>query len=333
MNEHDDDAPREHDENADEQAPAPELGDAASLDHPAPLPPDEPRRPAWTWFPTPIAVLIGAAAIVAAIVVTDDEPAPAEPVAPALAELSDAVDALAEEVRQAPPAATRAPAATAAPAPTPAAPSVPVTLREAIDGYAAALGLDAARFAECLADPATYEAVGAQLQRGIDLGVNGTPTFFVNNKMISGAQPAALFAEVIEAELAGGPLSLDAYSEGIRQLAARDPPGFAILAEAPDAGGAPIEGSADAPVMIVEFSDFECPFCQRWYHEALPSIRARVGDDVALAFLHFPLTQIHPNAATAHAAAECAGGQGRFWAMHDLLFERQAEWSRLPNVN
>ena len=93
-----------------------------------------------------------------------------------------------------------------------------------------------------------------------------------------------------------------------------------------------MEGDPSAPVVIVEFSDFECPYCKRWYDEALPSIRARVGTDVAIAFLHFPLTGIHPNAAAAHAAAECAGTQGAFKEMHDLLFERQDEWSRLPDV-
>ena len=52
-----------------------------------------------------------------------------------------------------------------------------------------------------------------------------------------------------------------------------------------------------------------------------------------IAFLHFPLTRIHPNAAGAHFAAECAGAQGKFWEMHDLLFERQDEWAALPNIN
>ena len=296
-----------------------------------PAPPDstpEPgSQPVWTYFLTPVAVLIGAVVIIGAIFLADQDPAPSEPVGPALAALSAAVESLADDV------ASLSDDVEQISSVTPAAPSRPATLGEALDAYAAALGLDGDEFSECLEDPATYEAIGEQLQRGIDLGVQGTPTFFVNNKRISGAQPAALFAALIAAELEGSPTSIDAYPEAIRQLAERDPPGFAILPERPEVSGAPTEGDPGARVVITEFSDFECPFCQRWYYETLPEIRGLVGEDVAIAFLHFPLTQIHPNAATAHAAAECAGNQGEFWGMHDLLFERQDEWSRLPNVN
>ena len=300
--------------------------------------PQRERDPLWTSFLLPISILIGAAAIVGALFLRDD--APPESVAPALADLTTAVDTLSAEVEslsedvellavevEVSAGLDRTGAS------APAAPSGPATLGAALQGYAASIGLDADDFGECLNDPATFEAVGAQLQRGFDLGVRGTPTFFINNKLVSGAQPAALFALLIAAELEGSPTSLDEYPEAVQQLAQRDPPGFAILPERPDASGVPIEGDPGAPVMILEFSDFECPFCQRWYEETLPDIRAQVGDDVAIAFLHFPLTQIHPNAASAHAAAECAREQGRFWEMHDLLFERQGEWANLPNIN
>ncbi len=278
-------------------------------------------------------------AIVGALFLRDDAPPP-ESVAPALTDLTTAVDALSAEVESlsdevallAVEVEVSAGLDRAA-APAPAAPSGPSTLNEALQDYAATIGLDADDFGACLGDPATLDAVGAQLQRGVDLGVRGTPTFFINNKRISGAQPAALFALLIAAELEGSPTSLGEYPEVIQQLAQRDPPSFAILPARPDASGAPIEGDPGAAVVILEFSDFECPFCERWYQETLPDIRAQVGEDVAIAFLHFPLTQIHPNAAGAHAAAECAGEQGKFWEMHDLLFERQGEWSRLPNIN
>ena len=303
-----------------------------------PVPPDstpEPgSQPVWTYFLTPVAVLIGAVVIIGAIFLADQDPAPSEPVGPALAALSAAVESLADDVASLSSDVQSLSAdveqTTGA---APAGPARPTTLRAALDGYAVSLGLDTDRFGACLAETATYETIGEQLQRGVELGVQGTPTFFVNNKRISGAQPAALFAALIAAELEGSPTSIDDYPEAIRQLAERDPPGFAILPERPDISGVPIEGDPGALVVITEFSDFECPFCQRWYYETLPEIRGLVGEDVAIAFLHFPLTQIHPNAATAHAAAECAGDQGEFWGMHDLLFERQDEWSRLPNVN
>ena len=311
----------------------------------APASPVEPTRdprrardPLWTSFLLPISVLVGAAAIVGAIFLRDDAPPP-ESVAPALTDLTTAVDALSadveslsEEVALLAMEVEVSAGLDRAAAPAPTAPSRR-TLHEALQDYAASLDLDADDFGACLEDPGTYEAVGAQLQRGIDLGVRGTPTFFINNKRISGAQPPALFALLIAAELEGSPTSLDEYPEAIQRLAQSDPPSFAILPDRPDASGVPIEGDPGAAVVILEFSDFECPFCQRWYAETRPDIRAQVGDDVALAFLHFPLTQIHPNAASAHAAAECAGEQGKFWEMHDLLFERQGEWSELPNIN
>ena len=304
----------------------------------APAPRRPARPPVWPYFLTPVAVLLGAAAIVVTLMMTDDGAQPAqEPIAPAVEALSDAAESLSNaadalaDAAQAPaaPASAGEPARESAPAVS----ADPTTLREALDGYAASLDLDAEAFGQCFGSSATYETVGQQLQRGIDLGVNGTPTFFVNNKLISGAQAASIFTEVIAAELAGSPTSIDEYSDAVRLIASREPPAFAILAEAPDFAGAPIEGSPDARVVIVEFSDFQCPFCQRWYYNALPEIRQFIGDEVAIAFLHFPIAQLHPNAPAVHVAAQCASEQGKFWEMHDLLFEEQEVWSRLPNVN
>ncbi|MCA9855591.1 MAG: thioredoxin domain-containing protein, partial [Dehalococcoidia bacterium] len=68
----------------------------------------------------------------------------------------------------------------------------------------------------------------------------------------------------------------------------------------------------------------------RWTLESLPTLRAELGDKVKLAFLHYPITAIHPNAGYASVAAICAGEQGAFWEMHDLLFARQGEWAALP---
>lgn len=288
-----------------------------------------PGRPAWSYLLTPIAVLIGSAAIIAAVVLTAGDGDPADPLAPALDSLSETTRSLSETARSLAETAESLSAGRADGAA--AAPGGPATLRDAVLGYAALLGLDAALFEQCLADAAPYETIGARLQSGIDLGIRATPTFFVNDKLISGAQPASVFVEVIEAELAGSPTAIDDYSPAIRQLAERDPPSFVIHTERPDLAGTFIEGDPDAAVVVVEFSDFQCPFCQRWYYEALPQIRTLVGEEVALVFSHFPLTQIHPNAAGAHVAAECAGAQGRFWEMHDLLYERQEEWADLPD--
>jgi protein-disulfide isomerase len=86
--------------------------------------------------------------------------------------------------------------------------------------------------------------------------------------------------------------------------------------------GAPILGSAAAKVAIIEFSDFECPFCGQFSRDVLPSLRATYIDTgrVKLAFRHLPLVAIHPRAAAAAEAAECAARQGGFWELHDAFF-------------
>lgn len=91
----------------------------------------------------------------------------------------------------------------------------------------------------------------------------------------------------------------------------------------------PVLGSADAPVTIIEFSDFECPFCQRFHAETLPSLVEEYINPgtVRLVFRDFPLTNIHDKAVTAAIAAECADDQGKFWPMHDLIFENQRQWA------
>lgn len=88
-------------------------------------------------------------------------------------------------------------------------------------------------------------------------------------------------------------------------------------------------GSAEAPVTIVEFSDFQCPFC-RTVQAPLAAVRARHGDRVAIVFRHLPLDAIHPHARAAANAAECAGEQGRFEAYHDRLFAAQDSIGTTP---
>lgn len=79
------------------------------------------------------------------------------------------------------------------------------------------------------------------------------------------------------------------------------------------------KGSADAKVQIVEYSDFECPFCQR-FAPTLGQLEAKYGDSIQIAYRHFPLTNIHASAKKAAEASECAADQGKFWEMHDGIF-------------
>ena len=93
----------------------------------------------------------------------------------------------------------------------------------------------------------------------------------------------------------------------------------------------PIIGNPDAPITIVEFSDFQCPFCARFNAQTLPSIMEEYIDQgkVKLVFRDFPIQSIHPNALPAAVAAECANEQDKFKEMHDVLFEKQNEWNKL----
>jgi protein-disulfide isomerase len=86
--------------------------------------------------------------------------------------------------------------------------------------------------------------------------------------------------------------------------------------------GAPSLGSRNAKVTLVEFSDFQCPFCARHSQQTLPAIvKDYVGaGKVRYVFRDFPIPALHPNAQKSHEAAHCAGEQGKYWEMHDRLF-------------
>ena len=83
--------------------------------------------------------------------------------------------------------------------------------------------------------------------------------------------------------------------------------------------GAPSKGGAKAPVTIVEFSDFHCPFCQRVV-STLAQLESRYGEKIKLVFRDFPIEGLHPGATKAHEAGRCANEQGKFWPYHDKLF-------------
>src|SRR5688572_30795959 len=81
-------------------------------------------------------------------------------------------------------------------------------------------------------------------------------------------------------------------------------------------------GPDNAPVTLVEYGDYECPYCGR-AHPILHSLQRKLGDQLRFVFRNFPLREAHPHAQHAAEAAESAGAQGKFWEMHDILFEHQ----------
>lgn len=92
-----------------------------------------------------------------------------------------------------------------------------------------------------------------------------------------------------------------------------------------------IKGGTDAPVTLLEFSDFQCPACASYYPVVKQLISA-YPEALRVAYRHYPLTRIHANAIPAAQAAEAAGRQGKFWEMHDQLFEQQERWAKADNA-
>jgi protein-disulfide isomerase len=88
----------------------------------------------------------------------------------------------------------------------------------------------------------------------------------------------------------------------------------------------PQEGSAAAPLTLVEFADFQCPSCAAT-NPVLKQLKVDYGEELNFVFRHFPLETIHPQARLASLVAAAAGEQNKFWDMHDLLYERQAAWA------
>lgn len=114
--------------------------------------------------------------------------------------------------------------------------------------------------------------------------------------------------------------------EGARAAAAApQPEGF--QPQTVSIGTSPVMGKADAPVTLIEYSDYQCPFCSRNYTDVMPTI---VKDYVETGKVKFvmrenPLPTLHPNAMNASMTALCAGDQGKYWEMHNLLFENQQQ--------
>ena len=87
----------------------------------------------------------------------------------------------------------------------------------------------------------------------------------------------------------------------------------------------PVLGPEDAPITIIEFADFQCPYCQRHFLQTYPQLMENYGENIRYIYKDFPLTGIHPQALPAALAAQCAREQGKFWEFHDLLFSGRME--------
>ena len=188
---------------------------------------------------------------------------------------------------------------------------ITVTRDELFSKYASDLKLDTTKFESCLKDEKYKEQVNSDYTTAVQIGSTGTPTFVVNGQLVPiGAAPYESFKDILDLELKN---STD-RNKALRFVTANDP----------------TLGKKDAPIVMLEFSDFQCPFCGKFWRETLPQIKKDYVETGKVLFVYkdFPLRQIHPHAQQAAEAALCANEQGKFWEYHDTLFSKQTEWAR-----
>ena len=166
------------------------------------------------------------------------------------------------------------------------------------------------KFSECLDTGKYASTVNADLQLGASLGVQGTPATFINGYLISGAFPYEAVAQVIDNLLARVDPTTNWDAETMGEL---------VKVDMPDLPNVEWKGDKNAKVSLVEFSDFECPYCARFF-PTVEQVLANYGDKVKFTFRHFPLS-FHANAQKAAEAFECAKEQGKWFEMYDKLFE------------
>jgi protein-disulfide isomerase len=211
--------------------------------------------------------------------------------------------------------------------------------RADVELLARELGLDMIRFRADLDTRAARSRLAADIADAQQLGISGTPTFFVNGRPVHGNQPLKVFADVVDEELAraavlgpgdhydalvaGGKLTADAPPDTSNQTFELDPGiGYRVGLGIP---GHQL-GPDDALVTIVEWSDFECPFCAK-QAPVLDHVRKKYGDAVRVIFRDFPVL-FHRRSVIAAEAGAAAAAQGKFWAFHDQVFGHFGQLAR-----
>jgi protein-disulfide isomerase len=203
-------------------------------------------------------------------------------------------------------------------------------------GLAEEVGADMQAYAACVEEGNQAAKVAASVEEGRGRGYHGTPSFRFSSTgsdqsyALSGAHPMARFVRYADPLIAGEAppedpkpeppeLPLWAKAEGL----APDPerPGFNLAGDA-------YKGNPNAKIVVVEFNDFQCPACQKHALEAQPVIDQELIDTGKVLWVdkQFPL-RVHPYAAVAAAAVECAGDQHRYWQMHKQLHAESAQWA------
>jgi protein-disulfide isomerase len=197
---------------------------------------------------------------------------------------------------------------------------------EDLELYATQEGLDVAAFKACVTSDKHNARIDADLELAAKVTARGTPNVFINGRKVQGAKPEAEFVEIVDEELkkaeaivAKGIAPNAVYAEIIKNGKVFEP--LEEKVNAFNLDNSAILGKKTAKIVIVEFSDFQCPFCSR-VGAPLKDLKAKYGDDLAVVFKHFPL-DFHKEAKPAALASMCANDQGKFWPYHDELFANQ----------
>ena len=210
--------------------------------------------------------------------------------------------------------------------------------RPDLEKYALEIGLDVAKFKTDIDSAAVKKKVDDDLSLGKKLGIQGTPNFFIDGRPVRGAVPYEQFKSVVEDELARGKklAAKGVSASGVfaalmkgegKGLGTRASPGVGTahshrLRGVQDrAGRRPPRGCAGAEITLIEFSDFQCPYCAR-AKGTIDELLKIYKDSLQVTFRNFPLP-FHNNAMPAALAAAAAGQQGKFWPMYDKLFANQ----------
>ncbi len=193
---------------------------------------------------------------------------------------------------------------------------------EAMENAAADMGLDADAFKTCMDEQETLDDVKQDYFEARDLEFHDLPGVVVGGHLIQDGVSADDLNTVIDAllqknETGSLPDTVVTVTPSPTPDTDFEPETIAVM------------GSPDATVTIVEFTDYQCPFCQRHSLQTLPQIKKEYVDTGKVKYVlkNFPLTQIHPHAISAAEAAECAGEQGKYWEMHEKLFSEQKQWA------
>jgi len=212
-------------------------------------------------------------------------------------------------------------------------------------------GLNIDQLKKDMNDPAVRKQVETNQNLAKNLKLVGTPAFFINGKFLSGAQPIEAFTKAIDAELKDAKARLahgtprthlydvmmkdakselqapsDAHAPSAPRAIPGDGPAADVTVHEVDANQGPSKGPQDAPLQVVIFSDFQCPFCAR-LEPTLTQLEKAYRQQIRMVWKNYPLP-FHENARPAAEAALAAQAQGKFWEMHDKLFADQRHLDR-----